>query len=158
MGNLRLVAWATVAAAISAIVALLSYCTAQTALTLQRQNAVQQVLLAYLTAYEQLAAHDADALSNISEYTNMRSGDRSRVQIVAGLLTEVVDAMYYADDPRADIWACFITGLAGPVMDKSFSLEMYTTNDKTKAAILNARDEISQHKIPDCAHLYPPGF
>ncbi|MGB8321418.1 MAG: hypothetical protein WCE52_00510 [Candidatus Acidiferrum sp.] len=113
---------------------------------LESEGQLSQMMLAYLTKYDECVSHTCGAgLSSVDEYRKLSSADQAAVTIVAGLLISVVDAMYRADDNRAGKWKDYIAGIPGPLVGNTL-LESYATDDRTSEAIRLASEKTTAVK------------
>jgi hypothetical protein len=128
---------AAVGAAVSAGAALYSI---REASDIASQDQVRQTVQLYLTTYREVEDKvGAAAFNHVEIYNHLNTEAKSEVQIVLGLLVNVVDAMYAAQDPRKGKWSKFIRGIPGPLADDNFDLTVYAAQPETKAAIRDAQ-------------------
>lgn len=79
-------------------------------------------------------------------YDLLKASDRVRVDILAGRLVEVIEAMKSAGDDRARTWLSFLKGFPGPIMgEHGSSLDAYASSKYLKRKIAKLRDDFSQY-------------
>lgn len=147
---------ATIASAVSALAATASiyltvrYGHEQASIT--RQATLQQSLKAYTTQYQDILSKHPEGPSSIKNYVRLGGADRSAVQIVAGLLVQVVDEMYESKDPRWKAWSTYFASFPGPLFC-GYPLENYAMEPATRTAIQAAVKSAKSEGYAD--HLSP---
>ena len=108
---------------------------------LESEGQLSQMMLAYLTKYDECVSHACgEWLSSVDEYRKLSNADQADVTIVAGLLISVVDAMYRVNANRAGKWKDYIAGIPGHLVGNTL-LKSYATDDRTIEAIRLAREK-----------------
>lgn len=125
---------------ISIVAILVSIYSLKSTLKSTLEGNLRNHMLAYVEEFQKVAGSIDDPFS-VDGYLALSHKEKARVQIVLGLLAGVVDLMNEADDPRADEWAGFLTGIPGPLAD-GYRLEVWVRNQKTRDEIELARQQV----------------
>ena len=128
--------------------------TAQNADIINGQGQLSSQIIAYQKSFSELLEVEKTPWG-IRNYIGMDAEERTKVQIVAGMLVGVVDLMYTTGDRRAMLWKDYIGQVEGPLAC-GYPLEIYARTDfvveAIKSAETKAKNEMIESKIPssDC--------
>jgi hypothetical protein len=102
---------------------------------LANEGQLNQIMVVYLAKYDDCIKGPCKAgFHSVDEFRGLKDTDQTTVTIVAGLLILLVDAMYKADDPRADKWKSYFARIPGPLVGYP-EIESYAADQRTIKAI-----------------------
>jgi hypothetical protein len=129
---------ATLLVSIAAVAVSVSTSRQNTRLALQGQIGDQ--MSRYLVEYQKSITTGPSPFT-VEGYKNLGGAGRSRIIILHGLQIGLIDLMFQNNDPRANVWATYIKGIPGPLLEGRIE-EVYSTHKLTKAAVRNARADV----------------
>lgn len=139
---------AAIGSAASAVAALFSVCLVvffgHEQSVISRETELAQTEQHYTDEYEKVFSKNNENPFLIRGYIKLSDSDRSAVQIVAGLMVQVVDNMAEAHDPRMKAWLTYLAGYSGPLFC-GYPLSDFAREPATKSAIAHA-SEAAKHE------------
>ena len=141
---------AVAAAVLSAAFAYFSYSETKRA---NLEAHVDRTMIAYLSAFAEASNNltIGETLQNPEAYKLATTNQKRRTEIVNGLLVQLVDAMYAAEDCRRYAWAQYLQGAQGP-SKAGYPIEDYAKLPQTLHAIKNGKSsplEVERLQAPD---------
>ena len=141
--------FAATAAILSAAFSYFSYCETRRA---NLEADVNRTMTAYLSAFAEASSNFAieEIITNLEAYKSASTNQKVRTQIVNGLLVQLVDAMYAAEDCRRYAWGYFLKGAQAPGK-AGYPIEVYAKQPQTLLAIRNGKSspDVERLQMPD---------